>query len=105
MDAEKYTYRVIWSEESKEFVALCTEFPLLSSVAPYQALALEGMVELVQETLTEMEANHEEIPTPLALRSFSGSFTVKTTPEKHRKLVTRAMEERVSLDQYVNSLL
>jgi hypothetical protein len=29
-EADKYTYRVTWSEDDGEFVGLCAEFPSLS---------------------------------------------------------------------------
>lgn len=67
MDAEKYSYRITWSEEDQEFVAVCLEFPSLSWLAKTQTLALKGMVDLVRETLSDMEANHEKAPAPLAL--------------------------------------
>lgn len=103
--AEKYSYRVVWSEEDQEYVALCAEFPSLSWLANSQTSALKGIVDLVRETLTDMEANSEKIPEPLALRSFSGHFMVRTTPETHRRLATSAMEAGVSLNRYINSLL
>ncbi len=29
-ETEKYTYRVMWSDEDEEFIGLCAEFPSLS---------------------------------------------------------------------------
>ena len=78
---EKYTYRVIWSEEDQEFVGLCAEFPSLSWLEEEQDAALHGIVRLVSDTLKDMEANKEPIPEPLSLRKFSGNFVVRTTPE------------------------
>ena len=90
---EKYTYRVIWSEEDQEFVGLCAEFPSLS------------WLEEEQDTLKDMEANKEPIPEPLSLRKFSGNFVVRTTPEMHRQLAILSAEAGVSLNRYVNSRL
>ena len=56
MDAETYTYRVIWSEEDQEFVGLCNEFPSLSWLAETQTSALEGIVGLVKVTLSDMKS-------------------------------------------------
>ena len=39
-DIEKYTYRVMWSED-EEFIGLCAEFPGLSWLAPTSAKALK----------------------------------------------------------------
>ena len=96
---EKYTYRVIWSEEDQEFVGLCAEFPSLSW------LEEEQDVRLVSDTLKDMEANKEPIPEPLSLRKFSGNFVVRTTPEMHRQLAILSAEAGVSLNRYVNSRL
>ena len=77
---EKYSYRVIWSEEDQEFVGLCAEFPSLSWLEEEQDAALHGIVRLVSDTLKDMEANTE----PLSFRKFSGNVAIRTTPEMHR---------------------
>ncbi len=105
MDAQKYTYRVIWSEEDGEFIGLCAEFPSLSWLADTQTEALSGIVDLVKGILADMAEHGEEIPVPLSLRSFSGHFMVRTTPETHRRLTIRAEESGVSLNRYINSML
>lgn len=51
-NAEKYTYRVIWSEEDGEHVGLCAEFPGLSHLAPTVGEAANGIVDLVSGLLT-----------------------------------------------------
>jgi len=38
--ADHYTYRVIWSEEDQEHIALCSEFPSLSWLAMQDAFNL-----------------------------------------------------------------
>ena len=101
----QHTYRVIWSEEDNEFVALCAEFPGLSWLGAVQAEALAGMVALVEQTVADMEANGELVPEPLSLQKFSGKFMVRTTPEVHRRLAAQAMENGVSLNRLVNSKL
>jgi predicted HicB family RNase H-like nuclease len=105
MNAKHYTYRVIWSEEDNEFVALCAEFPSLSWLNAEQDAALTGMVSLVEQTLADMETNGEPVPEPLSMQKFSGKFMVRTTPEVHRRLAVQAMECGVSLNRLVNSKL
>ena len=105
MNAKHYTYRVIWSEEDSEFVALCAEFPSLSWLDAEQSEALAGMVSLVEQAVADMEANGEPVPEPLSLQKFSGKFMVRTTPEVHRRLAAQAMENGVSLNRFVNSKL
>ena len=105
MDSRQYTYRMLWSEDDQEFVALCAEFPSLSWLGESQEAALQGIVTLVRDTLADMAANGEKIPVPLSLQSFSGKFQVRTTPETHRRLAMQAAEAGVSLNRLINSKL
>ena len=61
---EHYTYRVTWSEEDGEHVALCAEFPSLSYLAKTPAKALQNIMKLVKEAVEDMEANGELPPIP-----------------------------------------
>ena len=56
---EHYTYRVTWSAEDGEHVALCAEFPSLSWLAPIPQEALAGLRELIQDVVADMRANGE----------------------------------------------
>lgn len=105
MTAKQYTYRVFWSEEDQEFVAMCAEFPSLSWLEASQDDALHGIVNLVEDTIKDMKKNGEEAPEPLALKKYSGRFVVRTTPEMHRQLAILSAEAGVSLNRYVNSRL
>ncbi|MFE3442279.1 type II toxin-antitoxin system HicB family antitoxin [Nocardia sp. NPDC059180] len=104
-DAAHYAYRVLWSPEDDEFVALCTEFPSLSWLAPTQEAALEGLRELVADTIKDMAVNGEAVPQPLSERSYSGRFLVRTSSELHARLSREAAEQNVSLNQLLNQRL
>ncbi|MFE3443558.1 type II toxin-antitoxin system HicB family antitoxin [Nocardia sp. NPDC059180] len=104
-DAAHYAYRVLWSPEDDEFVALCTEFPSLSWLAPTQEAALEGLRVLVADTIKDMAVNGEVVPQPLAERRYSGKFMVRTSSELHARLVREAAELKVSLNQLLNQRL
>ena len=100
-----YTYRVTWSEEDGEHLALCTEFPSLLYLAAKPTDALKNMVKLVGEVVEDMAANNEPIPTPLAEKKYSGKFMVRIPPEQHRNLATEAAEQGISLNRYISSKL
>ena len=78
MESEKnrYTYRVIWSEEDREYAGLCEEFPSLSWLAETPETAFEGIKSVVGEVLADMRKTGEKIPEP-----FGNSFPVYI-PEK-----------------------
>ena len=59
---DHYSYRVIWSEEDKEYVGLCAEFPSLSWLASapeaaLRAINLEAHAGVIRQELeTEFQA-------------------------------------------------
>ena len=102
---DKYTYRVMWSEEDGEYVGLCAEFPSLSWLADTQEAALVGIRDTVKQVIQDMKSTGEPIPQPLATRRYSGKFTVRVPPEVHRKLQIQAAESNVSINRLVSAKL
>lgn len=100
-----YAYRVIWSVEDEEFVGLCAEFPSLSYLDENHIKALEGIYNLVEDIVVDMEANKEKIPTPISCKNYSGKFQVRITPERHRMLAIEAAEQDVSLNRLISDKL
>ena len=102
---DRYTYRVTWSEEDEEYVGLCIEYPSLSWLAPTPQEALEGIRQVVAEVVADMEANEETVPEPIALRHYSGKFTVRIPPDLHRRLALEAAESGISLNRLASAKL
>ena len=102
---DRYTYRVTWSEDDKEYVGLCAEFPSLSWLSTTPEAALKGIRRIVAETIADMESNDEIVPEPIACRQYSGKFMVRVPPDIHRNLVIRAAESGISLNRIVSSKL
>ena len=100
-DVSRYTYRVTWSSEDGEFVATCAEFSSLSWLAGTQAAALQGLVDLVADTVDDLVAAGEAVPAPLSERTYSGRFNLRVGESLHRRLAIEAAEEHMSLNQYV----
>jgi predicted HicB family RNase H-like nuclease len=103
--AEKYTYRVLWSEEDQEFVGLCAELPSVSWLAPSRDDALKGIVKVARQAVKDMAAEGEPVPAPLADRTYSGVFKVRVPALVHRNLVIEAAEAGVSLNRLVSAKL
>lgn len=100
-----YRYTVGWAPEDGEYVASVAEFPSLSFLAGTQEGALAGLEDVIEDVIEDLVESGEEVPVPLAEREFSGNIRLRVTPEKHRELTTRALEQGVSLNRYLNSLL
>lgn len=105
MSAEKYTYRVMWSEDDREFVGLCSEFQSLSFLAKTQETALKGILKTVDTVMKDMKKNKEKIPEPISSRHYSGKILVRIPPEVHMKLAMEAEEENISLNRLISAKL
>lgn len=105
LDVQRYTYRVVWSEEDDEFVGLCAEFPSLSWLEPTQIAALAGIIALVDGVVSDMRRSGEAVPVPLASRPYRGEFRVRIPPHVHRRLAIEAAEANVSLNRLVSAKL
>jgi predicted HicB family RNase H-like nuclease len=102
---DRYTYRVTWSAEDREYIGLCAEFPSLSWLAPTPEAALKGIRETVAGVVADLKAAKEAVPEPLASRRFSGKFVVRVPPEVHRHLAVEAAEAGVSLNRLTSAKL
>ena len=102
---DRYTYRVIWSEDDNQLVGLCAEFPSLSYLASTPEKAIQGILKVVADVVKDMEANDESVPEPIYSRRYSGKFMVRVPPEVHRRLALEAAEEKISLNRLVSAKL
>ena len=105
IQSDRYTYKITWSEEDKEYVGLCVEFPSLSWLAESQESALKGIRKVVEKVIKDMETSGESPPEPISCRKFSGKFVVRIPPEIHRSLAIEAEEEGISLNRLVSAKL
>ena len=104
-NVDRYTYRITWSEDDREFVGLCAEFPSLSWLAGSPEAALKGIRRIVKKAVQDMEMSGESPPTPLSQRPCSGKFVVRIPPEVHRALAIKAAEQGISLNRLVSAKL
>lgn len=104
-ETDRYTYRVIWSEEDDQHIGLCAEFPSLSWLAATPEKALRGIRKVVAEVVQDMTASEEDVPEPLSSRRYSGKFMVRVPPKVHRQLAIEAAEEDISLNRLVSAKL
>ena len=102
---DKYTYKVTYSQDDKEYVGLCAEFPSLSYLEPSQTKAFTGIQELVKEIVKDIKKENEAIPEPLSTKQYSGKFMVRIPPDVHRDLSILASENHISLNRLVSSKL
>lgn len=102
---DQYRYVVVWSEDDKEFVGRCTEFPSLSHLDKSQEAAFKGIKDLVTAVVEDMLENKEAIPEPIYSKKYSGKTVLRMSEEQHRELAVAAAENNVSLNSYIISHL
>jgi len=102
---DHYTYRVTWSPEDEEFVALCAEFPSLSWLSATPESALAGIRKVVASAVADMKSNGEAPPVPLAEKHYSGQFRVRIPPHVHRALALEAADQGISLNRLASAKL
>lgn len=102
---DRYTYRVAWSDEDREFFGSCAEFPSLSWLDKSPGKALAGIRKVVADCVKDIEESKEPLPEPIASRNFSGKFMVRVPPQLHRELTIRAAESGISLNRLVTHKL
>ena len=102
---DRYTYRLTWSEDDGEYVALCAELPSLGWLANTPEAALRGVRKVVAEVVCDLQAENEPVPAPWATRSYSGRFVVRVPEEVHRRLAIQAAESGVSLNRLASAKL
>lgn len=103
--AERYTYRVTWSDEDGMFVGLCAEFGLLSHLDDTPEGAFTGIRGLVAFAVDSLREQGCPVPDPLSTRRYSGRLTVRIPPETHRALAIDAAEAGVSLNRLASERL
>ncbi len=102
---DRYTYRVIWSEEDGEFVGLCAEFGLLSHLDETPEKAFAGIRDLVAFCVEDLRREGAPIPEPISTRRYSGHLSIRVPPETHRALAVDAAEAGVSMNRLASERL
>ena len=97
--ADRYAYRIVWSEEDEEFVGLCAEFGSISHLDKTPEKAFAGIRELVAFSVRWLREEGKPVPEPLFTRRYSGTLTLRVPPETHRALAMDAAEAGVSMNR------
>jgi predicted HicB family RNase H-like nuclease len=100
-NVDHYTYRVFWSAEDGENVAVCAEFPGLSHLAKDPAHALAGIRDLVSFVIADLRKAKKEVPEPLGAQKYGRQLHVRLPPNMHRELAFDAQEAGISLNRVI----
>ncbi|WP_424946024.1 toxin-antitoxin system HicB family antitoxin [Candidatus Spongiihabitans sp.] len=91
---------------SDSYEARVREFPDLVIYAEDHAQAYEEIADLIHEIIEDLSKEGRSIPnTIMPNDDYSGRVTLRITKNLHYYLAQQSQNERVSLNQYVNTLL
>jgi len=79
--------------------------PEVDAATAFARSALAGIVRVVGETVSDMEAHGEAPPDPMSAKPYSGKFQVRIPPERHKALAMQAAEQGISLNRHVTDKL
>ncbi len=96
-----YTFRAEWSRHYNESVGVCVELPYPRREAPTAPEAVAAIEQALEEHLGCLRSCGDPIPTPLSERNYSGTFSVRTSPELHGRLALEAIEQGISMNQWI----
>jgi predicted HicB family RNase H-like nuclease len=80
---------------------LCLEFPYFTERAPTAREAIAAIEQTITEHVADYQASGYELPPSLTDRIYSGKFVVRTSTALHARLAVEAVEQGVSLNQWV----
>lgn len=96
-----YTFRAEWSPEEGNYIGACLELPFLKERADEAPQAVALVAKAADRYVKDLRDGGEEAPTSLTERRYSGTFIVRTSTALHARLTMEALEQGVSMNQWV----
>ena len=103
-----YPISIFWSEEDTGFIAEAPDLPGCSAWGASQADAAREVQDAIGAWLQAAVAAGKAVPVPQAVQpldGYSGKFLVRVPRSLHARLVRRAAQEGVSLNQFLTGVL
>ncbi|MFH1452928.1 MAG: type II toxin-antitoxin system HicB family antitoxin [Armatimonadota bacterium] len=99
-----YKINIFYSDEDEGYIANIAELKGCSAFGLSPEESLKEIKIAAKLWLDTAKKNKIPIPKPKQ-HKYSGRILIRTTPAIHQKIVEKAEEEHLSLNQYINYLL
>lgn len=100
----QYKINIFYSQEDKGYIANISELRGCSAFGHTPEEALKEIKVAAKLWLETAKRNKIPIPQPRK-HKYSGKILIRTIPAIHQKIIEKAEEEHLSLNQYINYLL
>ncbi len=99
----KYKYQIMihWSPEDSAYIAIVPELEGCITHGETQKEALEMAEDAIGAYIESLKKRDQEVPQPLAEKSFSGNIPLRVEPALHRKLAIEASFKNKSLNKLI----
>lgn len=99
--SDLYERKVFYSKEDKGWIAVAPELPGCSAFGKTSKKALKELDAAIKLWLATANTKKWAVPKPLAGRSPAGRILLRLPRELHREYLDLAVEEGVSLNQFM----
>jgi antitoxin HicB len=100
-----YIVNILWSEEDQVYIAEVPELEGCMTHGKTIAAAAKNADDAISSWIKAAKRLKHPIPPPVLKKKPSGKFNVRVPKKLHQSLVIKAVQEGVSLNQMVVTLL
>lgn len=100
-----WTYRIEWSNEDNCYIISIAELPGCSSDGETIEEAVNMVKGALKSHLSAMINHGDNITEPPKPEDYKGRITLRTSPEKHYKLVRKAAAQGKSLNKLLDEII
>lgn len=97
-----YSIKVFQDERDHDYGAFIEEIPEVSAFGESPGEAVDELKTAYELWLESCQEEGYPIPEPFNVRGYSGKFVLRVPKSLHKKLVEKANEEGISLNQEAN---
>ena len=97
----KYSFRILWSDEDDGYIVTSLEFPGLSAFGETEEEALAEAKIARELFIKDMVESGEGLPVPQTAHEFSGQTRLRLPKSLHRLVAELAANEGVSINQLI----
>ena len=100
-----WTFRFEWSDEDNSYVASVAELPGCMSDGETVEEAAHMIKDALKSHLSVMLEHGDKITEPPKREDFKGRILLRTSPERHYKLVKKAASQGKSLNTLLDDMI
>ncbi len=103
--SDLYVKLIYWSEEDQVYIGRSPGLFSGGIHGPNEARLFSELVEIIEDTIEDIEEDGLPLPSPTAGKTYSGKFNLRVGEELHERLAIESMKVSESLNSYCVKVL